>query len=260
LFLLFSTFALSNSVGVCAFTLSEYCTCRGVERKSPWGYVGKTSIFTTGNTMAYVWAKLLNVDRSHNVIFRWVMIDDNGKQSLMQSNTWNTTDPRSQGYARYSWYVLWECTVIESASSVGKWEVSLLVDNESMFKLPFTVSRDPSSITVTETTLTRLTQTYTTTLTITAAGYAAVVSTPTILGISVAFGTLVAFLSFRHLRRKRKISRPISETDDVPAFLARIEELRLRGEMTEQTYEKLKKEYWERIEKRMTSQSQETNK
>lgn len=84
-------------------------------------------------------------------------------------------------------------------------------------------------------------------------------STLVILGISVAFGTLVAFLSFRHLRRRRKTSRPASETGNIPTFLARLEELRLRSEIPEQIYERLKKEYIERIEKRTTDQSQETD-
>jgi len=51
------------------------------------------------------------------------------------------------------------------------------------------------------------------------------------------------------LMKKPVSAPPKAEENKTVDFLARLEELRQRGEISDKTYEKLKREYWERIEK-----------
>jgi hypothetical protein len=134
-----------------AFSLGEYCTCKGVMAENPWRYLEKTSEFSTDDTVVFAWAKLLNVCDVLAVRFQWIKIDDSGRRTSKYLDSWKTQDPQSDGYTCYSWYVLWGFIPVSTRDTIGKWAVSLSIDGKQQFELAFTVIKSPYKIERTET-------------------------------------------------------------------------------------------------------------
>jgi hypothetical protein len=109
-----------------AYTLGEYCTCRGVQNESPWGYIGKTSEFTSRDTMAFVWVRLYHVERAYTVRFNWFMIKDSGSNITRHVHTWKIN---LEGYSYTDW-TTWDYIPIGTRDSIGRWGVSAYIDHE----------------------------------------------------------------------------------------------------------------------------------
>jgi hypothetical protein len=238
-------------VNVNAYTLGEYCTCRAVQNESPYGYIGKTSEFTTRDTIAFVWVKLYRVERTYTVRFSWFMIKDSGSNITRHTHSWKINQ---EGYSSVDW-TTWDLIPIGTRDSIGRWGVSFYIDGNRAFELQFTVKKDPYLIETTETE----TDTVFVWSTLTASSTSTIITTSTqysfhFLSVlpfpldAIVIVSLVAFSSYSTYKWTR--ARAIASTRQSEAFveyLARLEDLRSRNEISQATYEKLKDEYWTRM-------------
>ena len=251
---------LASLANVSAYSASEAYTCRGVQVSNPWGCINKTSEFLTSDVMVFAWAKLLDLTQSYGIRFEWRQVTDtngmimNGTLGLLQHfSAWSTTDPHTQGYTSYTSYVIWDYFPIDTDGAMGGWKVSIAVEGKEIFNLQFVVKKDPNLVQRTITSLVSSTVTYTATnMTTTVetsvkAQYSVVSILPFPFDV-LAVSSLIAGSAYSAYRWGRGTKLALRQDDELFAgYLAKLEEMRLRNEIGQVTYEKLKAEYWTQI-------------
>jgi hypothetical protein len=252
--ILISSTALSSKESR-AYSLSEYCTCKGVMNEYPWGYVEKTSKFTTSDVMVFLWVKISHVTKAHRVSFKWIHVDKYGGKNVRYEHGWETEDPASHGYSYYEWYALWDYIPVNSPDSIGDWEVIMKIDGETLFTAKFEVLSDvgtsPIEGTITTTvysTIPELTITtvYVTHTYIVSSVYGEFISPFREADIFLLSSIIIssAVISAYILRwRNRKKPKLEEHESKYLKYLAKLEELKITGRIDEKIYRKLREEY-----------------
>ena len=241
---------LTSFLSVKAIDASEYYTCKGVQNHDPWGYIGKTSEFLTSDTMAFAWVKLRYITKSYRLEFRWSEVNEVGTWVGKYTHDQITTDPHSQGSDHWQYYITWDYIPIATGDAIGRWRVSMSVDGTQAFTLEFTVKKDANLVERTETVLlsSTVTSTATTTTIVTYTAQYSLVSSLSFPLYILTIAGLIAVSSYSAYRWGRGRKSTTRRGDESLAeYLAKLEELRSRSEISQVTYERLKDEYWARI-------------
>jgi hypothetical protein len=241
---------LTSFSSVKAIDASEYYTCKGVQYHDPWGYIGKTSEFLTSDTMAFAWVKLRDITKSYRLEFRWSEVNEVGTWVGEYTHDQITTDPHSQGSDYWQYYITWDYIPIATGDAIGRWRITMSVDGTPAFTLEFTVKKDTNLVERTETVLLSSTITSTataTTIVTSTAQYSLASSLPFPLYILTIAGLIAvsSYSEYRWGRDRKPTTRQLDEP--LAEYLAKLEELRSRNEISQVTYERLKDEYWARI-------------
>jgi len=245
--LLLLVLVLSSFSNVNAYRVGEHYICRGVQKSRPWGCIGMTSEFVTSDTMVFAWAKLYDLTKSYKIRFEWSKINELGQEIGRYTQSWSTTDPHSEGHSSYDWYTIWEYIPISTGDAIGKWSVSASIDDKQAFSLQFTVKKDTNLVQRTETVLVSSTLTSTVTATTVETSVKGQYSLASILPFPLDILTVVSLIlitsysAYRWGRGGR--SSPRQQYDSFAGYLAKLEELRSRNEISQVTYERLKDEY-----------------
>jgi hypothetical protein len=222
-----------------AYQLAEYCTCKGVNRVSPYNYIEKTDKFTISDTMVFVWARLNDVRKSHRVSFTWIFFDDRGGIYHKYKNSWYTEDPASKALSSYD-IVIWDYIPINSPDSIGKWKVILEIDGNTLFEQKFEVSSERDSYQM-RTTITVMSTKITTTTALKSHD----AESPLLMALiaTALLSFVLAGLAFHALRKPRLGGREGKYLE----YIAKLEDLRAKGRIGEEAYIRLRKEYEGRL-------------
>lgn len=250
--------ALNGFENVNALRVGEHYTCRGVQQSRPWGCIGATSEFLTSDVMVFVWVKWYDITRAYKIEFHWSIVNELGQHIGRYFHTWNSTDPKSKGDTYWDWDVHWDYIPINTADAIGKWIVSMSVNDKEAFELEFAVKRDTSLVQRTETVSVSTTlestrtSTATTTTTVTSVKRESLIGIlpfplemVTVISMIVVVILVSSYSAYRWAWGRRHALRQQDEA--LAGYLAKLEEMRSRNEISQITYERLREEYWTRM-------------
>lgn len=109
---------------------------------SPYIPLGKSQTFSTEAEQAISWIRLLDLEESHVISWQWYTPD--GDHYARSSTI--ATDPASEGYDYWNWYVFWASIWIygyEAATMPGQWHVDVLFDGVPLLSETFVIQMPP---------------------------------------------------------------------------------------------------------------------